>query len=158
MFLQACSLCCPSGSFSSSGADIWSARPLLPPSHPLIISSLSWLHFALLTCGDVTTFWQQTLPSPKHYTLPFFSENPLSVSAFNFSHLDQHFFFFKGLNLVPNAFPSNSSMWVRGGVNEIDGEGEFGNVPRWFGAPVVWLYRLKKEGGRSSVGRGCCSF
>lgn len=106
MFLQACSLCCPSGSFSSSGADIWSARPLLPPSHPLIISSLSWLHFALLTCGDVTTFWQQTLPSPKHYTLPFFSENPLSVSAFNFSHLDQHFFFFKVLILFLMHFPA----------------------------------------------------
>lgn len=81
-----------------------SGLPVLsPPSFfsslpdPFIISSLSWLRFALLTCGDVTTFWQETLPL--HYILRSFWElTHFSLPLFPFGP------FKNGLNLVPNAF------------------------------------------------------
>lgn len=68
------SVCSPCSSFSSSGADIWSACPPRPPSFfippPSLIPSSSHLShdytFASLTYDDVTTFWQQTLPIPSN--------------------------------------------------------------------------------------------
>lgn len=80
-----------------------------PPCHPLIISSLSWLHFASLTCDDVTTFWQQILPSPS-IIFSHLSENcPLLVSA-SHSSPSGHFFlsllFFKVLIWFLMHFPA----------------------------------------------------
>lgn len=107
---------------------------LLPLSSPHYLISIM-ITLCLADLRWCNYFWAADFTLAKHYILPSFWELPplgLCLPLFPF---------FKGLNLVPNAFPSNSSMWVRGGVNEIDGEREFGNVPRWFGAPVCMTIR-----------------
>lgn len=114
----------------TSGLPVLSAPPLFfipPPS--LIPSSSHLCHdytFASLTCDDVTTFWQPTLPIP--------SNSPCRLSEKQ-AHLSPCLpllpfgpIFFKVLifflSFFSNAFPSEIS--IRGVVNEIDGQRDFG--------------------------------
>ena len=112
-----------------------SPPPLLLPHfsspHHLISVMITLCLADLRWCNYI--FWHRALPSP---SVIFCS---LSVNCSLAPSLPTLDIFLKGLNLsyCISQQPLSGGWGVRGEWDE--GGREFGNVPRWFCAPVLWL-------------------